>query len=268
MKILLLTTCIYNESNLFDLNRLISSIKLNVNPEIEVVHYILFQNNMNPNLANLSTSCNYYNQINSFIDGIVSLSKARNILIKNVFENENLNDFDYIGFPDDDCWYTDDFWKVFSEVSTSNSVDLFYTKFGSEPVKFERSLNSHSTLCLINNASSNTAIYHINIFKQLKFFDESLGVGTKNNGGEDTDFAVRALLISKNCYYHDDVIVGHRDPLPEFRYRYFKGTFYVLKKYGLANRSIFPFFVRKLLVGIVFFVFNKIGVSDFRYEND
>jgi hypothetical protein len=268
MKILLLTTCIYTESNLIDLNRLISSIKSQSNPELEFVHYILFQNNMNPNLDGLLTSNANYNQNKLFIDGIVSLSKARNILIDNVFENENLDSFDYVSFPDDDCWYTDSFWRVFSEISLLNSIELFYTKFGSKPNKFSIGVNSHSTLSLINNASSNTTVYHVSILKKLKYFDESLGVGTKNNGGEDTDFAVRALLLSKSCYFHDDIIVGHRDALPEFRHKYYKGTFYVLRKYGLSNISIFPFFVRKLLVGLVFFICNKINVSDFRYEND
>jgi hypothetical protein len=259
MRILLLTTCIYNEDNYSDFLRLTNSL-FSQNKEVIFVHGVLFQDYHLENKLILNNSTNYLSKY-FYSKKIISLSKARNFLI-NQFYNE-LDEYDYISFPDDDCWYPTEFWGWFDKLIKNDDVQLFYTRFCSDPIDIPHSTESHSTYKLVKNASSNTTIYKSDIVIRLKLFNESFGVGSINNGGEDTDFAIRAMLLSKNILFSNSDSIGHRDPVAEFKYRYFKGSFGVLKNHCLRSVSLFLITLRKVLVGFVFLLFGKIKISDF-----
>lgn len=264
MRNLLLTTCICNAKNLEDLKRLILSIN-NVSI-IDFTHYVLLQNCDDFDIYEnefIKLASNYELKILK-VGGVVSLSKARNLLIDKVNNTRSMDEFDFISFPDDDCWYPDGFWHNFCRLECLAGFDLFYTDFSSKPLSSYNLKNEHSSSNLIRYASSNTTIYKSNIFQRLGFFDENYGVGTSNNGGEDLDYAIRANLEAKATYFLKAPAVGHRDPLPEFRFKYFKGSFGVLKKHKFKNKSLFFHFVRKFLIGIMFYIKRKIELSDFR----
>jgi hypothetical protein len=259
MKILLLTTCIYNEENYSYFMRLTNSLSLQ-HDDVSFEHGVLFQD-FNLDIKLESRFSKNYTSNFFYVDSIMSLSKARNYLISQYLGT--LTNYDYVSFPDDDCWYPSEFWGRFYKLAKNNNLEIFYTKFCSEPVGIPGETEKHTTYKLVQNASSNTSIYTSNIVKRLKFFDEKFGVGSINNGGEDTDFAIRAMLLSKKIVFVNANLIGHRDPIPEFRYRYFKGSFGVLKIHCFNSLSLFLITIRKFLVGLVFLVFKKITVSDF-----
>ncbi|MGI2172550.1 glycosyltransferase family A protein [Shewanella ulleungensis] len=259
MRILLLTTCIYNEENYLDFLRLTDSLSQQCS-SIFFEHGVLFQNFNDDAKLDSYQSENYSSKF-FYTDKIISLSKARNFLI-NQYVSE-LDSYDYTSFPDDDCWYPADFWRQFRLIAKKQKLDVFYTKFSSEPVKKFEGTEKHSTYKLILNSSSNTTIYSTEIVKSIKLFDESFGVGSLNNGGEDTDFSLRAMLSSNVIIFINSPLVGHREPLPEFRYRYFKGSYGVLKKHCFKSFSISLITCRKFLVGLIYIFTRKISILDF-----
>ena len=264
MKTLLLTTCICSVENFKDLRRLI--ISLNRVDSVFFTHYILLQDvdNVDFDESEFMTLAVNYKLVIEKSSSIISLSKARNLLIGMVKESYTLEEFDFISFPDDDCWYPDGFWNNFVNIEKEYSVDLFYTDFSSTPALIDFLPNQHNTSNLIRYASSNTTIYKSEVFSKVVFFDENYGVGAKNNGGEDLDFAIRASLESNKPYFVNAPLIGHRNPLPEFRYKYFKGSFGILKKHKFKTKSLFYHFARKFLIGIVFLFNRKIKFSDFK----
>lgn len=262
MKVLLLTTCICNNENIKDLKRLITSI--NRVEKIDFEHIVLLQNSNEYCDAELQDLATNYNLKTLKINEIISLSKARNILIDNASELDLFSKSDFVSFPDDDCWYPELFWDNFIELEKQDNFELFYTQFSSTPVKFTAGNNEHSTTNLVRNASSNTSFYKLNLFNNIGTFNEDFGVGAKNNGGEDLDFAIRALLISQKTYFLNLPVIGHRDPLPEFRYKYFQGSFGILNKYKLKSLSLSVNFLRKLAIGMIFYLQGKIKLSHFK----
>lgn len=259
MRVLLLTTCLYNDVNYSDFLRLTNSLSLQ-NITVSFEHGVLFQNYSLDEKLDMNKSKNY--SANYFyIPEIMSLSKARNFLISQYLDV--IDDYDYISFPDDDCWYPSEFWGMVESLVKNESVDLYYTKFSSQPINDFSSNEKHTTYKLVKNASSNTTIYKSKIVGKLKVFDEMFGVGSINNGGEDTDFAIRAMLLSRRVIFHNSDLIGHRDPIAEFRYRYFKGSFGVLKNHCFSSIPLLFITLRKFLVGLVFLFSNKIKISDF-----
>ena len=264
MKVLLLTTCICNAENFKDLQRLILS--LNKVNSVYFTHYVLFQNvdNVDFDESEFTALAVNYKLVIERNASIISLSKARNLLIDMAKNSHALEIFDFISFPDDDCWYPDGFWNNFVNTEKEYGVDLFYTDFSSTPSLIDFLPNQHNTSNLIRYASSNTTIYKSRVFSKVVFFDENYGVGAKNNGGEDLDFAIRANLHADNSYFVNAPLIGHRNPLPEFRYKYFKGSFGILKKHKFKTKSLFYHFARKFFIGIVFLLNRKIKLSDFK----
>jgi len=262
MNILLLTTCICNNKNLSDLRRLIESLDKGCLNEIN--HMILLQNYDEYPGEEIVVSNEKYKIHFLSEKGIISLSKARNILIDEASRLGLVDESDFVSFPDDDCWYPAGFWSTFNELESKEKFQMFYTDFSSKPEEFVPINNKHSTNSLIRTASSNTSIYCSDVFKNIGLFDEEFGVGAKNNGGEDLDYAIRAMLISSRCYFHESKIIGHRDPLPEYRYKYYKGSFGVLGKHRFKSFALMLNYIRKLLVGVVFLFGGKIKFSDFR----
>jgi hypothetical protein len=265
MNILLMTTCVCDkEENLRDLKRLINSL-MNQSDNIKIHHLILLQCVTDLSEINLDSTGSGRYVIERFCCGkMISLSSARNELISIAKQRELLKVADFVSFPDDDCWYPNLFWGNFHKLFINKNFDLFYTRFSSNPVAFNiDSFKFGNTFSLVQEASSNTTIYSSSIVDKVGFFDERFGVGASNNGGEDTDFAIRSFQLAKMVLFVDDVLIGHRDAEPQFRYRYYKGSFGVLKKHSFCNAAFLLIAIRKFFVGVVFLFSRKIGISDF-----
>lgn len=267
MKILLITTCVCNAGNVRDLVRLIESCRSNsVGSGLFFKHLILLQNYIEDEycIPQFNEEC-YSNEL-LFQPNVISLSKARNKMLLHAKENDYIVGSDIVSFPDDDCWYPSGFWKALSNKFLDLNLQLFYTRFSSSPEEFgSNSKNSHSFKRLVVNASSNTTFYKADVLESIGFLDELYGVGAPNNGGEDTDFAIRAALKcnSYSVYFYDKSLIGHRDPLPEFKYKYFVGSFGVLKKHSSSSPMVSFLMLRKFVVGLLYLCLGKVKIKDF-----
>ena len=262
MNVLLLTTCICSDDNIKDLKRLINSVN-RVNA-VNFEHIVLLQKSSEYSEGELQLLATQYNLRTLKVDNMISLSKARNILIDEAKKLDLFPKSDFVTFPDDDCWYPDTFWENFIALEKQEKFEFFYTEFSSAPLETIKDNNEHTTSNVIRHASSNTCFYKVNLFNQIGSFDEGFGVGAKNNGGEDLDCAIRALLLSQNTYFLNLPLIGHRDALPEFRYKYFQGSFGILNRYKFKNTSLFINFCRKFAIGIIFYLQGKIKLAHFK----
>ena len=135
------------------------------------------------------------------INGVVSLSAARNQMIRYSNEMNLIEQCRFVSFPDDDCWFPANFWSGFVDSVKKYDFDIFYSRYSSSPYLSVVGKNKHSVSNMVRNSSSVTTFYRNDVFKRVGFFDELFGVGALNNGGEDTDFVLRGSFIAKNIYY-------------------------------------------------------------------
>ena len=80
-------------------------------------------------------------------------------------------------------------------------------------------------------------------------FDLAFGLGTTNGGGEDTDYALRALLKARRAVFIDLPLVGHRESDLAGVARYYKGSLAVLSRHALERPDFCFEYLRKLAVG-------------------
>lgn len=264
MKFLLLTTCVCNDTNLADLERLLRCFD-SAGDEVSFDHVILLQNakSYNRDLAELVMNPRYKLHLVK-IENIISLAKARNKMISFSGDNDFITNSDFISFPDDDCWFPALYWVSFLKLHRKISFDLFYSRFSSKPTVFGEEHNGHNTSKLIRDSSSITTFYGSDIFTDIGFFDERFGVGSKNNGGEDTDFAIRGGLIAEKPYFSNKALVGHKDPLEVNKPLYFRGSLGVLSKYKFRSIPLFYNYLRKLLIGFFYLFTGRLTLIEFR----
>jgi hypothetical protein len=83
----------------------------------------------------------------------------------------------------------------------------------------------------------------------LGAFDPSLGLGTANGGGEDTDYALRGFLRARRAAFVDAPLVGHRPSELASVARYFRGSAIALGRHAALSPALSFEFARKLAVG-------------------
>jgi hypothetical protein len=184
----------------------------------------------------------------------LSLSAARNHLLCHASSNGLIDSETIVGFPDDDCWYPagtlDLIRRTFEQ---SSQVDLWFCRYSSQPrppVVESFTFRSAAPRDVIRHASSNTMFIRGGVLKSGVTFDETLGVGTPNGGGEDTEFALRAYLSSRKATYVSAPIIGHRDKTAALRPKYYRGGLIALARHASKRREIWLEFARKLAVGV------------------
>ena len=135
-----------------------------------------------------------------FVPGksLISLSKARNIGMEYVPKES-----DYVGFPDDDCWYPKDFFTRLSVLFEKNNEDFLslsvYDPFLKKSLGFRGKIFGRRKINY-----SNLFIYPISVGIFIRYkclprdirFNELVGAGTKIGSGEETIF-IADLLRSK-----------------------------------------------------------------------
>ncbi|MFZ2267527.1 MAG: hypothetical protein WAV95_08085 [Azonexus sp.] len=187
----------------------------------------------------------------SNIEGRVSLSKARNIILSSI-DGGDLSG-SVVAFPDDDCWYPhENLDAIIEEFSSSPELDLFYCRYSSSPAalpkRFKRQL-SPGVFSVVSYASSNTMIMRGDLVRQAGLFDETLGVGAKYNGGEDTDFALRIVALSKNVIFADGAHIGHRNPDKTLRGVYYPGALLAIANSARIVSGGWRVLAKKIAVG-------------------
>jgi hypothetical protein len=159
----------------------------------------------------------------------ISLSQARNLMLRKAREQGLLAASPLVAYPDDDCWYPDgSLERILNLFRIDQALDFWFCSYASAPQSPARALSMDvkppSAFQVAAKASSNTMFLRSRIAEAIGGFDEELGVGTANNGGEDTDYALRAYARSRKSRFVDQALIGHRDHDPKFRSRYFRAS--------------------------------------------
>ena len=109
----------------------------------------------------------------------------------------------------------------------------------------------------------NTMFVRGRVLRETAAFDETLGIGTVNGGGEDTEFALRAWLSTRHALYLPAAVIGHRDKTPQLRPKYYRGGLIALARHARQPRIGFEL-ARKLAVGLWLVGTRQLPVAAFR----
>lgn len=182
----------------------------------------------------------------------VSASHARNLLVHRARERGLFTEVPLVAFPDDDCWYPDGSLEcIRNSFRSDQTLDFWFCRYASAPKSPGRapSMRVPSVFQVAARASSNTMFLRSRIVENIGEFDEDLGIGTKNNGGEDTDYALRAFRRARKCRFVDRALIGHRDHDPQLRSRYFCGSLIAIARHTANRPASVLLLLRKLAVG-------------------
>lgn len=214
-----------------DLNRFYSSIQMVIIPPSDCVELVF----VNQGCFQTPAAINFHKSIfhKEVKYGRLSLSHARNIGLQHTTG-------EILGFPDDDCWYSE---GVLQEVVTyfdshpgtsaicTNVYDpLLHRSYGGRPVRSHINVNYWN---LFKLPISVGIFVRRTAFDAAGFyFDEHLGAGTPLGSGEETDLIYRLLQSGAVVDYVGSIQVFH--PVPEYQevdiekyYRYGLGFGYL-----------------------------------------
>ncbi|WP_421247243.1 glycosyltransferase family 2 protein [Aeromonas jandaei] len=211
----------------------------------------------------------------------IPLSVARNIALSHV----NLQGFDVVAFPDDDCWYSENLIRnvleYFSEnascsILCTNVMDPSNNKtYGGRPAGIIvpvdiKNIFSYPISVGIFIRISGDLINHI-------FFDETLGAGTDIGSGEETDLVYRLIKNNEKCIYVGNIFVYH--PVVDSNYRlediskYYKygvGFGYLTRRMVTNNDYIvlthFTYIIFRTIIGCVFSLSDAINRKVYFYR--
>jgi glycosyltransferase involved in cell wall biosynthesis len=122
--------------------------------------------------------------------------------------------YEFVGFPDDDCWYNDDTIKRILENIIYSNSDVFVARWQEHDFKYpkkrepilEREIITFTTVPI----SSITLFFRKSILTKLNGFEKSFGVGLYYGAGEETDLVIRAANNKAEIMFSPDIIVHHR----------------------------------------------------------
>lgn len=197
----------------------------------------------------------------------LSLSAARNLLLSYAISNGMIDSATVVGFPDDDCWYPAGVLEsVTHAFATTPKLGLWFSKYSSAPVPIAHVSPAGRATArdVVREVSSNTMFVRGRVLRSVPVFDEALGVGTVNGGGEDTEFALRAYLSSEQSLYVPAAIIGHRDKSPQLRPKYYRGGLIALARHARQRPRIGVEFARKLAVGFWLVGTRQLPAASFR----
>lgn len=198
----------------------------------------------------------------------ISLSRARNLLLGKAREQGLLSRTALVAFPDDDCWYPEGaLERILNLFRTDQGLDFWFCAYASAPSAPLRALSMDtkppSVFNVAAKASSNTIFLRNHIVDRIGGFDEELGVGTANNGGEDTDYALRAFTEARKSRFVDQQLIGHRDHDPRLRSHYFRGSLIAIARHTAKRPASVALLLRKLIVGSVLVATRRMPAKDF-----
>jgi len=184
----------------------------------------------------------------------VSLSQARNSLLEAAQKHGAIDDDCVVGFPDDDCWYPPRFIDfLIASFRRDGELDMLTCRVSLQPVT-PPAIESHFPAAkawqVVRRSSSNSMFFRGATVAAVGPFDLAFGLGTANGGGEDTDYAMRALLKARRAAFIDLPLVGHHESDLAGVARYYKGSLAVLSRHALARPDFCFEYVRKLAVGV------------------
>ena len=204
-----------------------------------------------------------------FLDAIatterLSLSAARNLLIERAHAAGLFHAGSVVLFPDDDCWYPEGaLQRITDAFASSPDLDLWFCRYSSSPESMSGYADRPAKIAdVVRKASSNTIAVRGHLLAGGLRFDETLGVGTPDNGGEDTAFAIAAFGRARSARVLDAACIGHRDPDRQFVARYYRGALLAIARNPDVAGTGFEM-LRKLAVGIVLMLQRRLEARTF-----
>lgn len=183
-----------------------------------------------------------------------SLSAARNVLLAYARSAGLISPSTVVGFPDDDCWYSNGLLGHVADAFAADSrLGLWFCRYSSNPCPFTRSpvMPKPAKFRDVVRHSCSTAMFvRGKPIASGSKFDENLGIGTANVSGEDTEFALQAHLFGGHSMYLPLAAIGHRDRDPRKRARYYRGGLIAIARHAKSEMRIAVELARKLLVGV------------------
>ncbi|WP_298966349.1 hypothetical protein [uncultured Methylobacterium sp.] len=182
----------------------------------------------------------------------VSSSAARNMMLGPDAAGGALRENDVLGFPDDDCWYPDGLLeRIHGSFAADPQLDFWFCCYASKPAPPDSGVPVTPRLQnAVSRGACNTIFFRGLLARKIGYYDERLGVGAEIDGGEDTDFSIRAFYLARRSQFVNAPVIGHRDMQPEMRSRYFMGGFVVLAVHALKSPAGVLAWFRKLAVGL------------------
>ena len=141
------------------------------------------------------------------------LSRARNVGLQYLTG-------DVVAFPDDDCSYPPELLGHVAHILRAHPqldglTGRMTDEYGrSGTARFDRRPGLLAQVNVSQRATSISLFLRGEIIKAVGDFDETLGVGAGTfwGGGEDIDYALRAVEAGFKVYYRPDVLVFHPSP--------------------------------------------------------
>jgi len=199
MKITLITAT-YNRSK--EIKYLLESLNNQTSKDFEL---IIVDQNKDDRMINFLENFNYNFILRYFKINEIGLSKARNYGIREA-------NYDIVGFPDDDC--------VYSNNLIEKLLDFFINNINIDGVlaKNIHKVDKHNNEYLITKKSienfnirfdSIQIFLKLNLLKEIGFFDEKLGLPNWFASGEETDILIKLMMKDKIIYYSPFLNVYH-----------------------------------------------------------
>jgi len=255
MAIHLFTTTDWRGPRRADLVRLLDSVERSRAAGVSVHHHLLLQNCPPETLAAERASLPAQTHVTA-IPGRASISAARNQIIAAALAETPFGADDIVAFPDDDCFYADGFLaRLEAAFAARPGLDLLLCRVSKDPEDGPdglRDIAPASAAQIVRLTMSNSMFLRGSLAATLGAFDPTLGLGTPARGGEDTDYAVRALLAGNATGFIDRPLVGHPPADRSAAARYYHGAAIVLARYARRRPALMREYLRKLLVGLVF----------------
>ena len=263
MKVILFTTSNAMSGRSHELVRMIDSVASNESAANNIQHFLLIQRDEVNQCHDIKRHISYPATVLSHNE-LISLSSARNILLKEALPN--LSPDLIVGFPDDDCWFPDQFFssliRFFEE---DKELGLVICRIASKPINTWEgaAMRSASSSDVLRRSCSCGIFIRGDVAAKVGDFDTSLGLGSENPSGEDTDYALRAWALSRKALITDQALVGHRDISLESIARHFPSDMLVASRYRGVNSRLFYEYIRKAAVGAYFVACGRLSFRDY-----
>ena len=266
MKLVLITTTDMTSGRSGDFERMVQSIAASIPAAVSLKHVMLLQRCTEQQRQLVAASIPYGGAVVLCCPDRLPLSAARNIMLAHARESGDLSATAIVGFPDDDCWYQPGFLAALVAAFRDNvDLGLIVSRVSLTPaVSWKKGMERRATTAdVLKKANSNSMFLRGNIVAAIGDFDSSLGLGTPNVSGEDTDFCLRASFAAREAVYVDLPLVGHKEPDLDSVTKYFGGNLLVARRYALRSPALFLQFARKLAVGGYLVLRKRLKVADF-----
>lgn len=240
---------------------LLDSLIINKSVKLHLV--LLAQRGLDIDISKYTSELNDISIVKS--ENGYGLSQARNICMDYIMKHNIVAD--YVMFPDDDCFFSSDFFSNFRE-ETKDKLPYIIASYGTNTKTHIIKTNCNDGDKLYRKsynivASINLLVPYF-LFEQVGKFDEILGVGAKYGAGEDADYYFRCFKYIDYFIYTDKLFNYHplsvdknkEMTLSQLMSRYIKygnGVIYLFYKHKMIKDAFYLCF--KALCGCLISLF-------------